>query len=128
MIAKKFRLTQREVKKALTRWRPFFAYGIVLNQVPNREWYNRFWIVIWAKSVNTNVTRVFFRRRFFDTIRDSKLFVTPLSWEGEGLGARLWKWTDYVFVVKKQMQLDRKEVAAIKSFEKDLNFLINKVK
>ena len=117
MIAKKFRLTEKEVKKVLTRWKPFFAYGVVLNQIPNREWCNRFWIVIGAKSVNTNVTRVFFRRRFYDTIRDSKIF------QEEEV-----KWVDFVFVVKKQTKLDRKDKQAIKSFEKDLNFLINKVK
>jgi len=121
VIAKKFRLTEKEVKKVLTRWKPFFAYGVVLNQIPNREWCNRFWIVIGAKSVNTNVTRVFFRRRFYDAIRESKLFSPLLTREG----ARGW---DFVFVVKKQTKLDRKDEQAIKSFEKDLNFLINKVK
>ena len=117
MIAKKFRLTEKEVKKVLTRWKPFFAYGVVLNQIPNREWCNRFWIVIGAKSVNTNVTRVFFRRRFYDAIRESKLFQEDTI-----------KGVDFVFVVKKQTKLDRKDEQAIKSFEKDLNFLINKVK
>ncbi len=128
MIAKKFRLTEREVKKVLTRWKPFFAYGVVLNQIPNRGECNRFAIVIGAKSVNTNVTRVFFRRRFYDVIRESKLFTAPLSSKGEGLGVRAIKWVDFVFVVKKQTKLDRKDEKAIKSFEKDLNFLINKVK
>ena len=116
MIAKKFRLTEKEVKKVLTRWKPFFAYGVVLNQVPNRAWCNRFGIVIGAKSVNTNVTRVCFRRRFYDAIKVSKLF------QEEAL-----KGVDFVFVVKKQTKLDRKDEQAIKSFEKDLNFLINKV-
>ncbi len=117
MISKKFRLSEREVKKVLTRWKPFFAYGLVLNSVPNREWFNRFAVVIWSKSVNTNVTRTFFRRRFYDYISASKLF-----WDIEG------KTADFVFVVKKTTQLDRVKKEDLKSFEKDLNFLIKKVK
>ncbi len=117
MISKKFRLTEREVKKVLTRWKPFFAYGLVLNRIPNKDSCNRFWIVIGWKSVNTNVTRTFFRRRFYDYISSTRLF-----WETEG------KTADFVFVVKKVTQLDRKSDEALKSFEKDLNFLIKKVK
>ncbi len=116
MIAKKFRLTQREVKKVLSRWKPFFSYGIVLNHIPNTAGYNRFAVVIWGKSVNTNVTRTFFRRAFFDWIRSSQLYTNNKG-----------KTYDFVFVVKKKTKLDRKDNEAIKSFEKDLNFLINKV-
>jgi hypothetical protein len=38
------------------------------------------------------------------------------------------KFYDFVFVVKKQTKLDRKDKPTIKSFENDLNFLIKKVK
>ncbi len=116
MIAKKFRLTEREVKKVLQKWKPFFSYGVVVNFSRNTSWYDRFWIVIGWKSVNTNVTRVFFRRRFYDVIM--KLFtLNPKN-----------MWKDYVFVVKKQTKLDRKDWEAIKLFDKDLNFLIKKLK
>ncbi len=120
MIAKKFRLQEKEVKKVLHRWKPFFAYGVVLNKTFNKQWYNRFAIVVWWKSVNTNVTRVFFRRKFYDIIKSSKLFSPLLNKEGI-------KGWSFVFVVKKQTKLDRKDKMAIKSFEKDLNFLIKKV-
>jgi len=35
---------------------------------------------------------------------------------------------DFVFIVKKQTKLDRKDLVALKSFKNDLNFLIKKVK
>jgi len=38
------------------------------------------------------------------------------------------KFYDFVFVVKKQTKLDRKDLNALKSFKNDLNFLIKKVK
>jgi len=116
MIAKKFRLKEREVKKVLWKWKPFFSNGIVLNYISNKIWFNRFAIVIWSKSVNTNVTRVFFRRRFFDKIMEEKYI------EKTNL------FRDYVFVVKKKIKLDRRDLEVLKTFKKDLNFLIKKVK
>ena len=119
MIKKNFRLKEREVKKVLWKTKPFFSSWIVLNKKENKKNFNRFAIVIWAKSVNTNVTRVFFRRNFFDKIRDSKLYIDNYKEN---------KFYDFVFVIKKQTKLDRKKIEAIKSFENDLNFLIKKVK
>jgi len=74
---------------------------------------------------------VFFRRRFFDTIRESKLFYNPFPLglplkKEDNVG--ITKYFDFVFVVKKQTKLDRKDLNAIKSFKNDLNFLIKKVK
>ncbi len=112
MISKKNRLTERMVKKVLTRWKPFFSYWVVLNYIKNKKDINRFAVVIWSKSVKTNVDRNFFRRRFYNTVNnklDNK----------EGI--------DYVFVVKKQTKLDKKEQKSIKSFDQDINFLLNKI-
>lgn len=134
MISKKFRLKEKEVKKVLWKSKPFFSSWIVLNKKSNKKSFNRFAIVIWWKSVNTNVTRVFFRRRFYDKIRWWKLYnpsssttlqVLPLKKE-DNVG--ITKFYDFVFVVKKQTKLDRKDLSAIKSFKNDLNFLIKKVK
>ena len=116
MIAKKFRLKEREVKKVLWKWKPFFSNWIVLNSISNKVWFNRFSIVIWWKSVNTNVTRVFFRRKFFDKIMKSNYLLNSIVWK------------DFIFVVKKKNKLDRKDLTAIKTFKNDLNFLIKKVK
>ena len=140
MISKKNRLTEREVKKVLTRWKPFFSYWIVLNYQRNNLDFNRFAIVIWWKSVKNSVERNYFRRLFYDLVSD-KLDVI--------------KSYDMVFVVKKQTKLDKKEKVkkvnwlkesrevtlgcsegrevtlgyenSIKSFKKDINFLLNKV-
>ncbi len=112
MIPKKNRLTEREVKKVLGKSKPFFSYWIVLNYKKNRSEKNRFAIVIWKKSVNTNVTRVFFRRTFYNIVSD-KL-------ENK-------QWCDFVFVVKKQTKLDKNDQKSIISFKKDINFLIGKI-
>ena len=112
MISKKNRLTEREVKKVLGRSKPFFSYGIVLNYVKNRLQKNRFAIVIWKKSVNTNVTRVFFRRMFYNIVQK----------ELENN-----KWLDFVFVVKKKTKLDKNDEKSILSFKKDINFLLGKI-
>ena len=131
MIAKKFRLKEKEVKKVLWKSKPFFSSWIVLNKKINKKPFNRFAIIIGWKSVNTNVTRVFFRRRFFDIIRESKLFYNPsplgLPFKKED-NVGIIKCYDFVFVVKKQTKLDRKDLNALKSFKNDLNFLIKKVK
>jgi ribonuclease P protein component len=112
VISKKNRLSEREVKKVLTRWKPFFSYGIVLNYLKNNSEKNRFAIVIGWKSVKTNVARVFFRRMFYMLVSNN-------------LDAQ--KWFDFVFVVKKQTKLDKKDKASILSFEKDIKFLLNKI-
>jgi len=115
MISKKYRLSEKEVKKVLTRWKPFFSYWIVLNYLKNSLNKNRFAIVIWWKSVKTSVARNMFRRRFYDLVRIKALDLEKSSW------------IDYVFVVKKQTILDKKDINSIKSFEKDINFLLNKI-
>jgi len=66
VIAKKYRLKEREVKKVLQKGKPFFSYSIVFNVIPNRLWYNRYAIVISAKSVPNNVVRNTYRRTFYD--------------------------------------------------------------
>ena len=115
MITKGFRLKEREVKKVLQRGKPFFSYGIVLNYTKNKLWYNRFAIVIWSKSVITNVSRTFFRRRFYDYASD---FIKDYSDE---------QWFDLVFVVKKQTKLLKNNDESMKTFWKDINFLYTKI-
>ncbi len=114
MISKQLRLTERQVKKVLAKSKPFFSYGLVLNKIPNRLDYNRYAIVIWAKSVNHNVTRNFFRRRYYEYIRQHIISDTS----GSGY--------DIVCVVKKQTKLDTKDKSSIMSFDKDIQFLFNK--
>ena len=121
MISKKYRLKDRELKKVLKEWKPFFSYGIVLNYNKNKVSYNRFAIVIWAKSVKNNVQRNFFRRKFYDEILKSVLFSYNLNLINEKQGC------DYVFVVKKQTKLDKNNSEVINKFDGDIKFLINKL-
>lgn len=130
MIPKINRLTEREVKKVLTRWKPFFSYWIVLNYQKNNLDINRFAIVIWWKSVKTSVERNYFRRRFFDLVRGSINFLPFSKGVSEGGGIKennTIKSYDLVFVVKKQTKLDKKDENSINSFMKDIKFLLNKV-
>lgn len=113
MISKKFRLTEKQVKRVLHKWKPFFSYWIVVNYWKNKIWYNRFSIVIWAKSVNNNVERNFFRRRFYNLIKNN---------------INCDFWYDFVFVVKKLTKLDKKDKKSIFSFDNDIKFLLNKLK
>lgn len=129
MIKKIYRLKEREVKKVLLKGKPFFSYWIVLNVLENKLSYNRFAIVIWSKSVNTNITRNFFRRLFYDFILKSSIYV-PLISNGvlDELKGKNWvRWIDFVFVLKKQTKLDKRDEKSIKSFINDLNFIIKKI-
>lgn len=116
MIKKIYRLHEKEVKKVLTRWKPFFSYWIVLNQIKNKLIYNRFAIVIWSKSVNSNVTRNFFRRKFYN------MAIEYISLSSEDY------WSDFVFVVKKQTKLNMKNEENLYNYNRDINFLLNKTK
>lgn len=115
MLKKQYRLSEKEVKKVLKFWKPFFSYGVVLNKIKSKIPHNRFWIVIWSKSVVNNVTRNFFRRRFYNLVSELLENNTKESY-------------DIVFVVKKTTKLDKKDKQSILSFEKDTNFLIAKNK
>lgn len=115
MIKKHYRLKEREVKKVLSRWKPFFSYDIVLNSMKNRVEYNRFAIVIGGKSVHTNVERNFFRRLFYRLMQDN-IFQQSFSQN----------FHDCVFVVKKQTKLERKNTKSIDDFRKNISYLFRK--
>ncbi len=114
MIKKIFRLKEKQVKKVLAKWKPFFSYWIVLNYIPNKLNYNRFSIVIWSKSVKNNIERNFFRRKFYD-------FSLPYIYK-----AKKNKFYDLVFVIKKQNKLDKKDTEKLKKFFIALEFLVKK--
>lgn len=113
MIPKLNRLKERDVKRALQRWRPFFAYNVVTNLSKNKLGYPRFAIVIWKKSVKSGVERNFFRRMFFDKVK-------PYL-NNENLSS------DIVFVIKKTIKLSTKNEDSIKAFNKDVDFIIKKI-
>lgn len=110
MIQKKYRLTEREVKKVLHKGKPFFSYSVVCNTFKNKQWHWRFALVIWGKSVKNSVQRNVFRRLFYDT-------VTPFLQNTD---------KDFVFVVKSKTKLDANEKKIRDNFKKDILFLLNK--
>lgn len=112
MIKKVYRLNERQTKKVLSVWKPFFSYWVTSKILKNNLNYNRFSIVIWWKSVENNVCRVFFRRKFFHLTSE---FITT---DNKGF--------DMVFFVKKQLKLDKKNTEVINSFKKDIKFLLYK--
>ena len=113
MIKKVYRLNEKQTKKVLTAWKPFFSYWIVSNILKNNLGYNRFSIVIWGKSVVNNVTRNFFRRQYFS-----------ITWDF--IKTKDNAWVDFVCFVKKQTKLDKKNIESVKTFQKDIKFLIYK--
>lgn len=115
MIKKIHRLNEWQVKKVLKYWKPFFSYGIVSNFIPNIFNYNRFAIVIGWKTVINSVSRNYFRRIFFNLV---SVYIFKIE-------KNIWK--DVVFVIKKQIKLDKKDFESIKAFEKDTSFLIKKM-
>ena len=65
MIAKKYRLKEREVKKVLRKGKPFFSYTIVCNRLKTPSPGSRFAIVLGKKSIPNNVIRNMYRRIFY---------------------------------------------------------------
>lgn len=109
MIAKKYRLAEREVKKVLAKWKPFFSYSIVFNIIPNRLGYNRYAIVIGGKSVPNNVVRNIYRRLFYDTVK---------KYGDTSYG-------DVVCVVKKKTKLENTS-ETIQKFHWEMTYLFDK--
>ena len=66
MIAKKYRLTETQVKKVLHRKKPFFAYTLVANTIPNSYGYARIAIVLSAAQTRGSVNRNALRRHIYD--------------------------------------------------------------
>ena len=110
MIQKKYRLKEKEVKKALQRGKPFFSYGIVKNSLKNKLGYNRFAIVISGKSVKNAVERNYFRRLFYSLVSE---YLQKGSF-------------DIVFVVKVKTKLSVYEKKVLDNFKKDILFLLKK--
>jgi ribonuclease P protein component len=68
MIAKKYRLGEREMRKVLSKGKPFFSYMLVANTLANKENNKRYGILLSAKVASGSVNRNFWRRLFYDTV------------------------------------------------------------
>lgn len=109
MLAKKYRLSEREVKKVLHKGKPFFSYNIVFNVFPSRLPHARFAIVISGKSVANNVIRNMYRRLFYDV---SAKYIHQNFW-------------DVVCVVKTKSKLGRSP-EDVKAISKEITYLFEK--
>lgn len=109
MLAKKYRLQEREVKKVLHKGKPFFSYSIVFNVFPNKLWYSRFAIVIGWKSTPNAVVRNIYRRAYYKL---AHIYTQKSFW-------------DIVCVVKKQTKL-MKWQENLKKIESEITYLFEK--
>lgn len=66
MIAKRYRLTFREVKKVLAHGKPFFSSSATALALPGKAHGHRCAIVVSGKHAKGSVIRNFFRRKFYD--------------------------------------------------------------
>lgn len=115
MISKIYRLKENEVKKVLwKRSKPFFSYSLVLNSLKNKQTHNRFSIVIGSKSVNSGVSRNFFRRLFYENSRKYLELAKENSF------------FDFTILIKKETQLNKADQKIVQDFTKDLNFVFSK--
>lgn len=70
MIAKKYRLSEREIRKVFREKRPFFSYMLIANVQKNTLGYSRFGILLSGKVTPGSVNRNTFRRIFYDMSHD----------------------------------------------------------
>lgn len=111
MISKEYRLTERELKKVLSRKKPFFSYVFVANVMENKWKHGRCGILLSAKCTKGSVNRNFWRRKFYD-MSLVKIENIPL---------------DIVIVPKKWTILDYKNLEHSIEFEKNILFLYKKI-
>lgn len=109
MISKKNRLYEREVKKVLQKWKPFFSSSLVFNVLPNTLASSRFAIVISWKSVPNNVIRNKYRRAYYEVCRK---YVDKFCF-------------DIACVVKVKTKLGREDTD-VTIFEKELTSIFQK--
>jgi ribonuclease P protein component len=112
MIAKKYRLTENEVKKVLKKKKPFFAYGVVANVVANGLGHARIAMILSGAQTRWSVNRNTLRRHIYDL---SRSHLSGLS-------------VDIVYMFKKKTLLDSKDVTLMAEIEKDIPFLMHKIK
>lgn len=149
MIAKQYRLTERELGKVLSKRKPFFSYMFVANALPNTLWHGRCAILLSSKVARGSVNRNFWRRRFYDISLpyletwESKILNrswplplwggvggdTPpnLPYEGRN-GVANPRAFDIVFVPKKGTILNHKDEKQLEEFKKNIQFIYRKIR
>lgn len=66
MISKEYRLTEHELKRVLSRKKPFFSYVFIANTMENKSDHGRCGILLSSKCTKGSVNRNFWRRKFYD--------------------------------------------------------------
>lgn len=110
MIAKKYRLSENEIRKVFARKKPFFSYMLVANVAKNNLPYSRVAIFLSSKVTKWSVNRNSFRRIFYN---NSTIINTP--------------WYDIVILPKKWTILSHKNPEDIKNFIWNLSFIYQKI-
>lgn len=70
MIAKKYRLSERELRKVFREKKPFFSYMMIANVRKNQFPHSRVGILLSGKNTPGSVNRNAFRRIFYDNSRE----------------------------------------------------------
>ena len=111
MIAKKYRLGEMDIRKVLSRKKPFFSYSFIANTRKNPTGISRFAILLSGKVTPGSVNRNTFRRIFYDTACENRF---------DGY--------DVVIVPKKGMKLDHKNPEHRQDFVKNIRFLLKNIR
>ena len=111
MISKEYRLTERELRKVLSRKKPFFSYIFIANTLTNKAPHGRCGILLSSKCAKGSVNRNFWRRMFYDMSLSTLLRINM----------------DVVVVPKKWTVLDHKNQETIAEFQKNILFLYKKI-
>lgn len=113
MIAKRYRLTFREVKKVLAHGKPFFASAATALALPGRSEGHRCAIVVSGKHAKGSVIRNFFRRKFYD-----------LALPHVAAGAA--RPVDCVLLLKRGTVLDHRKPESVALFLRDVRAALGK--
>ncbi len=117
MIAKLYRLKEREVRRVLRVRRPVFGGSIIASIEANRLPYNRFAFVVSGKHAPTSIDRNFFRRRFYESLRP---FITAGI-----VGVR--SHVDCVCTLRRGTRLDRRNITTVEVFRADMATISQKI-
>ena len=107
MISKLYRLNEKELRKVLSKKKPFFSYTLIANTFPNALDHGRCAILLSGKQAKWSVNRNHFRRYFYNI---SRQYIGEHSF-------------DVVFVPKKWTIYNYKDPGKKEEFARDIHFL-----
>ena len=118
MIAKKYRMKEREVKFAMKRGRPVYGKFFTFVVMPNKRTNNhRFAIVVGNKHTKSAVIRNAFRRNIYDTVA---------AWRDNPPPVGHRSFSDIVIITKKGIKLTKDEPKK-QDLERDMKVNMKKI-